>query len=241
MQGWEKQIIELKSSLKAKDKTIQRLKRCIELYKREFARREHEYEQELCELREKVALLKKERRSIRKKVKHFIQLKQKEMKVMRRELRLLERQQMVQRYYNEQQQQQQQLQSNSSTTSSQPSEKDNGSKEYLRQLEKEYIAQIDKYKELLKYESDRLKHTRQEFLEYVHDKTREIENLQQQIRYLKEFVLSTNCELNTLTKVLPGGKKKAKKNSQYSSSNSQEYGGINCEPLEHIESNSNSE
>ncbi len=104
---------------------------------------------------------------------------------MRRELRLLERQQMTQRYYNEQQQQQQQLQSNSSTTSSQPSEKDNGSKEYLRQLEKEYIAQIDKYKELLKYESDRLKHTRQEFLEYVHDKTREIENLQQQIRHLK--------------------------------------------------------
>jgi hypothetical protein len=70
---------------------------------------------------------------------------------------------------------------------------------YLKDLEKEYLSQIDKYKELLQYENDRLSTTRKEFIDYVHDKTKEVESLQDQIRNLKDFILSTNSELNQVT------------------------------------------
>ena len=59
------------------------------------------------------------------------------------------------------------------------------SNSYLKQLEREYILQIDKYKQLLEEENDKLKSTRREFVDYVQDKSKEIDTLQDQIRGLK--------------------------------------------------------
>ena len=164
---------------------------------------------------EQVKDLKHEKKILRSKVKKFVKLKRKEMKIMKKQLSLLERQQAmsqggstdkneVQAPHLEQTRRSSILRKDiltSTVSDGRNSPIDTGpigsqaylletdlvgrSNPYLRQLEREYISQIDKYKDLLESENDKLKSTRSEFVEYVQDKTKEIDSLQDQIRGLK--------------------------------------------------------
>jgi hypothetical protein len=81
---------------------------------------------------------------------------------------------------------------------------------HLKKLEDEYLQSIgkkvvkiniiDKYKNLLSYETNRLTSTREDFVHYVEEKGKEVHELKDQIARLKSLAAETDKDMNSLTK-----------------------------------------